>query len=544
MKYLNLLLICVVTSFAAEDFMVQSYSNGMYCRAITLHDYNGDGVADVWAGDFNGYKVEIWIYNAVKDSLEKVDEITGFPYSIFDIDVADLDGDNDMDAAVAVRNNGTYVCINNGDSWDVSNIDGTYGWQVLIDDFDLDGNPDIVAGTDWDYIKVFYGDGDGSFTLGASPQLEQSNGDCKGLNVADINNDGRPDLIGLVSEWYGGGSNQYFLRAYANLDTGNINWVSVGPRDYYSAYPAWTLSSPRSAGDLNKDGYIDLVGYSSDNRLDVYHGGVIDDSLTWDVENVAMLSGRATAAVMFDVDNDTYPDIIYGGYNNFNDLHIYYNDQAGSFVYDSVKVDFGIGDYHSLKAADVTGNGWKDIVASKYSGSNDGFVFLRNVKSSGRIYVDENAGGNNTGLSWANAYSSLSQAITNATGGAEIWVAAGTYIPDTTGLSDHRQASFTLSEGISLYGGFAGTESTLNEREWENNQTILSGDIGILDDSSDNCYHVILGNTSTRLDGFYVTGGFANGADQESLGGGILSSYTGSTDITNCIFEDNFASQG
>ncbi|MEJ2545682.1 MAG: VCBS repeat-containing protein, partial [Calditrichaceae bacterium] len=368
------LFLLIFNTYAAEDYTVQSYDPSVQYKAITLEDYNGDGIADVWAGDFNGYSIGIWVFNPIA--------------------VADLDDDDDMDAVVAVRSNGTYVCINNGDSWAVSNIDGSYGWQVLIDDFDKDGNLDIVSGTDWTYIKVFYGDGSGSFTLGASPQLEQSNGDCKGLNVVDINNDDRPDLIGLVSEWYGGGSNQYFLRAYANIDTGNINWTSVGHPDYYSSYPNWTQSSPNSSGDLNKDGYIDLVGYTWDNRLNIYHGGAVDDSLTWTEENVATLTAPVTAAAMFDLDNDTYLDIIYGGYTNFNDLHIYYNDQVGSFVYDSVKVDFGIGDFHSLKAADITGNGWNDIIASKYSGSNDGFVFFRNVKSSGRIYVDENDTGN------------------------------------------------------------------------------------------------------------------------------------------------------
>ena len=83
------------------------------------------------------------------------------------------------------------------------------------------------------------------------------------------------------------------------------------------------MGSPHSAGDLNKDGYADVVGYSSDNRLYVYQGGAIDDSLTWTEENIAIFTTPATAAVMFDIDNDTYPDVIYGGYNNFNDCLLY-----------------------------------------------------------------------------------------------------------------------------------------------------------------------------------------------------------------------------
>ena len=86
------------------------------------------------------------------------------------------------------------------------------------------------------------------------------------------------------------------------------------------------------------------------------------------------------------------------------------------------------------------------------------------------------------GASWATAYVSLQAAldraaVLNADGNAEndvsqIWIAEGTYRPtklsdaDLNGTIDTnpRSATFSLLNGVSLYGGFAGTESTLDQR--------------------------------------------------------------------------------
>src|SRR5690606_14186610 len=62
-----------------------------------------------------------------------------------------------------------------------------------------------------------------------------------------------------------------------------------------------------------------------------------------------------------------------------------------------------------------------------------------------------------------------------ANGSLQIWVAEGIYKP-TNDQSD-RDATFQLANGVEIYGGFAGTESALNQRNWQTNATILSGDI-------------------------------------------------------------------
>ncbi|HEY3169483.1 MAG TPA: DUF1565 domain-containing protein, partial [Thermoanaerobaculia bacterium] len=156
------------------------------------------------------------------------------------------------------------------------------------------------------------------------------------------------------------------------------------------------------------------------------------------------------------------------------------------------------------------------------------------------IYVRSTASGANNGTSWADAYTSLQTALTAATSGDEIWVAAGTYKPTDTA---DRTFNFALKNGVGVYGGFAGTETMLSQRNPAANVTILSGDIGTVGMATDNSYHVVTsGSTVTAtaiLDGFTVTGGRADGgADPIDRGGGVYTSV-GSPTFVRCIFSGN-----
>ena len=76
------------------------------------------------------------------------------------------------------------------------------------------------------------------------------------------------------------------------------------------------------------------------------------------------------------------------------------------------------------------------------------------------IVVDKDATGAETGESWEDAFTKLQDALDIAAG-AEIWVAEGVYYPDEgTGQTDgDRTATFQLKQGVTIYGGFDGTEN-------------------------------------------------------------------------------------
>ncbi|WP_286827183.1 cadherin domain-containing protein [Microcystis sp. LSC13-02] len=159
------------------------------------------------------------------------------------------------------------------------------------------------------------------------------------------------------------------------------------------------------------------------------------------------------------------------------------------------------------------------------------------------IFVRTNAGGSNNGTSWVDAFTSLQDALAAAKSGDTIWVAGGTYKP-TTGTD--RTATFTLKNQVEIYGGFAGSETSLSQRNVATNATILSGDIGTVNTASDNVYHVVTGNSTSNtavLDGFTISGGNANASGTNSVGGGVYI-VDGSPTLRNLIFENNNATSG
>ncbi len=159
-------------------------------------------------------------------------------------------------------------------------------------------------------------------------------------------------------------------------------------------------------------------------------------------------------------------------------------------------------------------------------------------------YVKHNAAGTQSGADWANAFTDIQHALATAGSGDTILVAAGTYKPSVAadGSSVNvRDRAFVIPDGVHIFGGFAGTEASLQDRNGDSvslhvtNAVILSGDIGTAGDSTDNVYHVVIAADVTGfiLDGFTIVHGNANGtgtitvnstAIERRGGGGIYNS--------------------
>ena len=95
-------------------------------------------------------------------------------------------------------------------------------------------------------------------------------------------------------------------------------------------------------------------------------------------------------------------------------------------------------------------------------------------------YVKPIAAGAGNGSSWSDASFDLQGMINASSVGDTLWVATGVYLPTDDPLgnsnpSDARDKTFRLKEGVGVYGGFSGSETTFTARNWVTNPTVLSG---------------------------------------------------------------------
>ena len=151
-----------------------------------------------------------------------------------------------------------------------------------------------------------------------------------------------------------------------------------------------------------------------------------------------------------------------------------------------------------------------------------------------------------TATSWATSTTDLQGAIAASSANDAVWVAAGSYQPGGPANTD-RTLSFTMKNGVAIYGGFVGNETLLSERPAidpigdQPSSTTLSGDIGTVGNAGDNSHHVIYNsnlNNTAILDGVVITAGTANGIYTAGAGGGMYNQ--GSIPVlTNVSFQGN-----
>lgn len=161
-----------------------------------------------------------------------------------------------------------------------------------------------------------------------------------------------------------------------------------------------------------------------------------------------------------------------------------------------------------------------------------GLVLLATVSSARTVFVKKDASGAGTGISWADAHAELRTAIQAAVYGDTLWVAAGTYKPTA---DTNRNTAFVISRTIATFGGFAGAETDLNQRDPAAHPAILSGDIGVAGDTSDNSSCVIDVSAACLIDGFRITGGHS------TYSGGGLKVDDVAVTLRNCEFSYNYA---
>lgn len=282
-----------------------NYSTGD-ANAIAVADVNGDGKPDLVVANCPGGSCSIQEPATISVLLGNGDGTFQDPVTYpsggmlpTSIQIADMNLDGKPDIVVTNESFGVSMLLGNGDGTfqPVVGVAGIAGpQQVLVADVNHDGKPDLVvlSGS----TEVLLGNGDGTF----QPIVIYE--ECIGcltssLAIADVNGDGKLDL--LVSYWdaigvrLGNGDGTFQSETFIAVDA-QAGWLA--------------------AGDVNRDGHIDLVYVHlclgpCPGTLSVMLGngdGTFSAPVAygWDAY-------RATSVVIADINEDGKADLVIGG---------------------------------------------------------------------------------------------------------------------------------------------------------------------------------------------------------------------------------------
>ncbi len=283
------------------------------------------------------------------------------------------------------------------------------GWSVATaGDVNGDGYADVIVSapaydngeTDEGRVLVYYGSSSGMSTTAGWTAESNQIGAKFGYAVftaGDVNGDGYADVI-VGAPFYDNGQ----------TDEGRA-FVYYGSASTLSATAAWTAESNQvdawfgwsvsTAGDVNGDGYADVIvgaphfdnGQTDSGIAFVYHGSASGLSTTANWQATVGTNFGWSVATAGDVNGDGYSDVIIGGRKSRGEAFVFYGSASGlSSTADWTKDSDGLGSafgYSVSGAGDVNGDGYADVIIGDYlytdGQSQEGAAFVFYGSASG-----------------------------------------------------------------------------------------------------------------------------------------------------------------
>ncbi len=339
---------------------------GAFVRAIAVADFNGDGKPDIVVQNAADRRVSVLLGNG--DGTFETQQASAVGPGNSSMAVADVNGDGKPDIVSANSGNNTVsVLLGNGDGtfqpqkvfplgqvWSFSSI-------VAVADVNSDGKPDLVLshyvfdGGDNFGVSVLLGNGDGTFRPLQPIALDHRLGGW--TELADVNGDGKPDLVVL---------NRADQSVSVLLDNGDGTFQ---PPKVFPVGRAGQIFAKFVVADVNGDGKPDLVlVYGGDFlRLGVLRGNVGvwlgNGDGTFRLQQTFPLEAWSYNFVAADVNGDGKPDLVLGYGGDLNNVGVRLGNGDGSFRLQEIfAVDSSPNRPIVVAAADVNGDGKPDLV--------------------------------------------------------------------------------------------------------------------------------------------------------------------------------------
>jgi hypothetical protein len=307
-------------------------------------DLDGDGDPDLIGNDIFSGRF-LLVFGDGQGNIERIDPLP-WPASVNlvqDLDVADVDGDGDVDFACSTFTlSALNVYLNDGQGHFAAPLSSTglwYAYTLRFIDWTGDGKVDLLSVSDG-LIRCSIGQGNGNFTSG---QVMTVGSMVENLKLYDVDADGV--LEALITD---SATDTFGIVRRATPSGGFVApvWAAVG------RYP-----SGFAAGDFDSDGRVDVaVQNELSSTISILRGtggGQVD------LPGVVTLGIKPRDLAVGDVDRDGYDDVFVAGDEG---MVVYRPDGVGGFAVSSALSIAG--EVDCVELTDWNRDGFQDLVSA------------------------------------------------------------------------------------------------------------------------------------------------------------------------------------